>query len=82
MADLYVSVNLSGAQLHDDQIVDRVADVLSVHRSGGTSLCLELTESVVMEDPAAAAVILTGLRRSACGSPSTTSGPSTRRSPT
>lgn len=63
MADLYVSVNLSGAQLHDDQIVDRVADVLSVHRLEGPSLCLELTESVVMEDPAAAAVILTGLRR-------------------
>ncbi len=63
MADLYVSVNLSGAQLHDDQIVDRVADVLSVHRLDGPSLCLELTESVVMEDPAAAAVILAGLRR-------------------
>ena len=37
--------------------------MLSVHRLEGPSLCLELTESVVMEDPAAAAVILTGLRR-------------------
>jgi len=63
MADLFVSVNLSGAQLHDDQIVDRVAGVLTMHRLEGSALCLELTESVVMEDPAAAAAILTGLRR-------------------
>ncbi len=62
MADLYMSVNLSGAQLHDDDIVRRVAEVLQIHRLDGESLCLELTESVVMEDPAAAATILTGLR--------------------
>ena len=57
-----MSVNLSGAQLHDDDIVRRVAEVLQIHRLDGESLCLELTESVVMEDPAAAATILTGLR--------------------
>jgi diguanylate cyclase (GGDEF)-like protein len=62
MTDLYVSVNLSGAQLHVD-IVERVAEVLRVHRLEGESLCLELTESVVMEDPAAAASILVGLRQ-------------------
>jgi len=62
MADLYMSVNLSGAQLHDDDIVKRVAEVLQIHRLDGESLCLELTESVVMEDPAAAAMILGGLR--------------------
>ena len=63
MADLYISVNLSGAQLHDAQIVDRVADVLALHGLEGSSLCLELTESVVMEDPAAAAATLAELRR-------------------
>ncbi len=63
MQDLYVSVNLSGAQLHDNGIVDRVADVLAVNGLEGSSLCLELTESVVMEDPAAAAAILTAIRR-------------------
>jgi len=63
MAGLYLSVNLSGAQLHDDQIVHRVADVLTINGLEGSSLCLELTESVVMEDPAAAATILTAIRR-------------------
>ena len=63
MADLYVSVNLSGAQLHDSGIVDRVADVLTFNGLEGSSLCLELTESVVMEDPAAAAAILTAIRQ-------------------
>ena len=62
MADLYVSVNLSGAQLHDDRIVDRVADALALHGLDGASLSLELTESVVMEDPAAAATSLAALR--------------------
>jgi len=63
MADLYISVNLSGMQLHDGQIVDRVADVLTLNNLEGSSLCLELTESVVMEDPSAAAATLTELRR-------------------
>ncbi len=62
MDELYVSVNLSGAQLHDDGIVGRVADALTLHGLDGRSLCLELTESVVMEDPEAAARILAELR--------------------
>ena len=35
MADLYVSVNLSGAQLHDELIVERVAEVLTVNGLDG-----------------------------------------------
>jgi len=62
LSDLYVSVNLSGAQLHDDHMADRVADVLAVHGLDGSRLCLELTESVVMEDPEAAAATLSDLR--------------------
>jgi diguanylate cyclase (GGDEF)-like protein len=63
MADLYVSVNLSGGQLHDSQIVTRVADTLAIHGLEGSSLCLELTESVLMEDPTAAASALATLRQ-------------------
>jgi diguanylate cyclase (GGDEF)-like protein len=63
MADLYVSVNLSGLQLHDGQIVDRVTDALTINDLEGSSLCLELTESVVMEDPTAAAATLAALRQ-------------------
>ncbi|HUC37907.1 MAG TPA: EAL domain-containing protein [Acidimicrobiales bacterium] len=63
MEDLYVSVNLSGAQLHDDHIAERVEEMLAANGLQGSALCLELTESVVMEDPIAAAGILTQLRR-------------------
>ena len=63
MAHLYVSVNLSGAQLHDDHIVERVSKVLTTYDLEGSALCLELTESVVMDDPTTAAGILTQLRR-------------------
>jgi diguanylate cyclase (GGDEF)-like protein len=63
MADLCLSVNLSGAQLHDDQIVRRVADALTIHGLEGSSLCLELTESVIMKDPAAAVTILAAIRQ-------------------
>jgi diguanylate cyclase (GGDEF)-like protein len=63
MGSLYMSVNLSGVQLHDEGIVDRVADVLAMNRVEGSALCLELTESVVMDDPSAAARTLEALRR-------------------
>jgi diguanylate cyclase len=62
MANLYVSVNLSGLQLYDDRIVNRVADALALHGLPGSCLCLELTESVVMDDPDAAAAVLKKLR--------------------
>jgi diguanylate cyclase (GGDEF)-like protein len=63
MANLYVSVNLSGLQLYDDSIVTHVTDALTLHGLPGSCLCLELTESVVMDDPDAAAAVLRELRR-------------------
>ena len=60
--DLYVSVNLSGAQLHDERLVDRVGRGAGPPRARGQSLCLELTESVVMDKPRDAAAVLTALR--------------------
>src|ERR1700722_15613382 len=60
--DLYVAVNLSGVQLHDERLVERVREALSRHGIEGTALCLELTESVVMDKPSAAAAVLTALR--------------------
>ena len=67
MEDIYVSVNLSSAQLRDDGIVDRVADILAIHGLPGSSLCLELTESMAMQDPIASAAILGRLRRLGVG---------------
>lgn len=62
-ANLYVSVNLSGIQLYSGDIVERVGDILAIHGLDGRSLCLELTESVLMEDTGAAAATLEELRR-------------------
>ena len=60
--DLYVSVNLSAAQLHDERLVERVREALARHGIEGAALCLELTESVVMDKPLAAAAVLRALR--------------------
>jgi diguanylate cyclase (GGDEF)-like protein len=60
--NLYVSVNLSSAQLHDDDLVQRVAEALRSVGLDGSALCLELTESVVMDDPASATEIFSELR--------------------
>ncbi|HXQ90305.1 MAG TPA: EAL domain-containing protein [Acidimicrobiales bacterium] len=60
--DLYVAVNISGAQLHDERLVQRVGEALVHHGIEGSALCLELTESVVMDKPLAAAAVLGALR--------------------
>ncbi len=61
--DLYVAVTLSGAQLHEERLVALVGEALAHHEIEGSALCLELTESVVMDKPLAAAAVLTELRR-------------------
>jgi EAL domain-containing protein (putative c-di-GMP-specific phosphodiesterase class I) len=55
--DLTLAVNLSGAQLHGDELVHRVSDVL--RRSGipPASLTLEVTETMLVADPGAADVL-------------------------
>jgi diguanylate cyclase (GGDEF)-like protein len=45
-----VSVNLSVRQLRDDTMIDHVARALLRHRLSASALCLELTESMLMED--------------------------------
>ena len=67
MEGIYVSVNLSSAQLRDDSIVHRVADLLALHGLPASSLCVELTESMAMQDPVASAAILAKLRRLGVG---------------
>jgi diguanylate cyclase (GGDEF)-like protein len=62
MDDLYVSVNLSAAQLHDDRLVELIRDALWRNGLDGSALCLELTESVVMQDPTVAAAVFSDLR--------------------
>jgi diguanylate cyclase (GGDEF)-like protein/PAS domain S-box-containing protein len=55
---LDVAVNLSARSLHDPQLLERIADLLSDHDVPPRRLQLEVTESAVMTDPTRAKEIL------------------------
>ena len=57
-----VCVNVSPLQLRQSDFVHEVASTLVETGLPGTSLCLELTESAVMEDPSFAAASFAALR--------------------
>ena len=57
-----MSVNLASRQLRDDDVVELVAEALARHRVPGEALCLELTESAMMEDTIDTAAALEELR--------------------
>ncbi|WP_248819190.1 EAL domain-containing protein [Frankia sp. AgB32] len=59
---LVVSVNLSPRMLVLDDLPQRIVGALSAHGLAGRSLTLEITESVLVADPARAATILRELR--------------------
>ena len=60
--DLYVAVNLSVRQLRDPQLIPSVRNALKREQLPDGSLSLELTESMLMDNPAAAADLLEQLR--------------------
>jgi diguanylate cyclase (GGDEF)-like protein/PAS domain S-box-containing protein len=62
-APVTVSVNVSAVQLRRASFVDTVAEVLAQTGLPGERLCLELTETVVMDDATAAAASFAALRR-------------------
>ncbi len=62
LAPSRVCVNVSPLQLRQSGFVNEVATTLLETGLPGTSLCLELTESAVMEDPAVAASSFAALR--------------------
>jgi diguanylate cyclase (GGDEF)-like protein len=57
-----VSVNLSAKQLQAEDLVDEVADVLDATGLSASRLTLEITESVLVDDPASAARTLGALK--------------------
>jgi EAL domain-containing protein (putative c-di-GMP-specific phosphodiesterase class I) len=65
--DLYVAVNLSVRQLRDPQLVPCVRKALKSEKLSDGSLTLELTESLLMDNPAAAAHLLEQLRSAGVG---------------
>ncbi len=60
--DLTLSVNISGKQLMQPDLIERVEEVLQVTGFNPCSLKLEITESVVMENAERAFDLLTRLR--------------------
>jgi len=60
--DLYMSVNVSARQLTGPELVAVVAATLAETQINPRSLCLEITETALLTDPATAAEALTALR--------------------
>ncbi|MPZ85914.1 MAG: EAL domain-containing protein [Actinophytocola sp.] len=60
--DLQLTVNLSARQLDDPQLVPDVRDAVLATGLPPGALCLEITESALMRDPATAARTLAALR--------------------
>jgi diguanylate cyclase (GGDEF)-like protein len=65
--DLYVAVNLSVRQLRDPELIPFVRSSLKREKLTNGSLCLELTESLLMDNPASAAELLEQLRSAGVG---------------
>lgn len=63
LSTLYVSVNLSGKQFVDPDLVDLIGSTLDRAQLPAAALCLEITESVLMDDADATYNTLLELRR-------------------
>ena len=63
-ADFYMSVNVSPSQFRKPGFVDLVKNALDESGLAHSSLMLEITEGVLMNDPAKSNAILSGLRDS------------------
>lgn len=55
---LTIAVNISAYNLRDSDFPEWVRSTLKAHDLAGSALCLEMTEGVVVEDPASAAAVL------------------------
>jgi diguanylate cyclase (GGDEF)-like protein len=60
-ADFTVSVNMSGQQLSDPTLVDRIASTIKKHRIVPSHLCLEITETALIGELGDAATTLAAL---------------------
>jgi EAL domain-containing protein (putative c-di-GMP-specific phosphodiesterase class I) len=57
-----VSVNVSARQLHDEHLVRSVEQALAKHNMHGSTLVLEITESLTLEKPASAHAVMDAMR--------------------
>jgi EAL domain-containing protein (putative c-di-GMP-specific phosphodiesterase class I) len=56
--EIGISVNISARDLHTADFVSGVTDLLQRHTVDANRICLEVTESAVMEDPSHALEVL------------------------
>jgi diguanylate cyclase (GGDEF)-like protein len=61
--ELAISVNVSGRQLDDDQLIDDVGDALQNAGLDPSTLTLEITETTLMKDPSATAKRLAAIKQ-------------------
>jgi diguanylate cyclase (GGDEF)-like protein len=61
-AEFCLAVNVSGRQVHEPDLQDKIAEHLTRHGIPPDQLTVEITESVMMADPDVAAEVLAGLR--------------------
>ena len=61
LADMHIAVNVSASQLTDPALVSTVAGILTATGLPPSALRLEITESMLMIDPAASAQVVTEL---------------------
>ncbi len=61
--DTVMRINVSPVQLVSLDFVERIEDILREHAIDGSSVCLEITEHVVVQDLARTQVTLRGLKR-------------------
>lgn len=59
---LFMTINLSGRQVTDPGLVDRVARTLERTRTDAANVKLEITETLLMQDPEMAATVLGRLK--------------------
>lgn len=60
---LYISVNLSGARFCDNDITGKVETILRETGANPKQLMLEITETALIDDPAAAEIILRDIKK-------------------
>ncbi|PKH07479.1 bifunctional diguanylate cyclase/phosphodiesterase [Moritella sp. Urea-trap-13] len=61
--DFCIAVNISPVQLRDDNLVSRVAQLLAYYQLPGSSLELEITEGVLLQDEQKVTKSLAGLKK-------------------
>jgi len=62
LRDMRISVNVSGSQFSDPELLRKISRIMKQENMPPNALELEVTENIVMQDPAAAADILKKLR--------------------